>query len=233
MRKKRWTDEEFREAAKNSMSIADTLRRMGLVPKGGNYRTVHAEVRRLKVDVSHWLGRSSSKGRKRVLSRIPLSEVLIENCEYSRANLKNRLLKEGMLRNVCYVCGQLPEWNGKELILVIDHENGINNDNRIENLRILCPHCNSQQNTFCGRKNLGVKMIKREIKCQDCGCVITRGALWCTRCSRIRSRKVERPSFELLIEDMKKMSREAIGIKYGVSGNAVKKWIRQYQEAGV
>ena len=227
--KRKWTDEDFIEAARDSISIAEVLRRIGLVPKGGNYRTIHSEVGRLKVDTSHWLGNAHLRGRRRVLPRVPLSEVLVENCEYSRSNLKLRLLAEGFLRNVCYICGQLPEWNGKPLVLVMDHINGVNNDNRIENLRMLCPHCNSQQDTFCGRKNIGIKMVAHEWKCKDCGCVITRDALWCRTCSRKRSRRVERPTLESLMEDKKTMSIEAVGRKYGVSGNAVKKWIRQAQ----
>jgi 5-methylcytosine-specific restriction endonuclease McrA len=49
------------------------------------------------------------------------------------------------------LCGQQPMWNGKQLVLILDHINGINNDNRLENLRLLCPNCNSQTPTFAGR----------------------------------------------------------------------------------
>lgn len=82
---------------------------------------------------------------------LPLNQVLVEDSTYGRGKLKERLLYKGLLKNQCYECGQLPEWQGKKLVLVIDHINGVNNDHRLGNLRILCPNCNSQTNTFAGR----------------------------------------------------------------------------------
>lgn len=82
---------------------------------------------------------------------IPLPEVLVENSTYHRGNLKNRLIKYGLLENKCSICKCGPDHNGLPLTLVIDHINGIHNDNRIENLRILCPNCHSQTDTFAGR----------------------------------------------------------------------------------
>ena len=60
-------------------------------------------------------------------------------------------MKSGILKNKCSICGLDGKWNDKKLIMVLDHINGINNDNRKENLRMLCPNCNSQQPTFAGR----------------------------------------------------------------------------------
>jgi len=74
-----------------------------------------------------------------------------------RGTLKRRLLKENKIKNECSICG-LSEWNLKPLTLVLDHINGINNDDRTENLRLLCPNCNSQTSTFCGR-NIKKKRI--------------------------------------------------------------------------
>lgn len=76
---------------------------------------------------------------------------LVPNSNTNRGHLKKLLIRKGLLRNECYICGQAPEWNGKELVMVIDHINGIHNDNRLENLRLLCPNCNSQTDTFSGR----------------------------------------------------------------------------------
>lgn len=82
---------------------------------------------------------------------IPLDEVLVENSTYQRVHLKRRLLEQGLLENTCALCPQGPEWNGKPLVLALDHENGISNDNRLSNLRLLCPNCHSQTETFAGR----------------------------------------------------------------------------------
>jgi AraC-like DNA-binding protein len=82
---------------------------------------------------------------------IPLEDVLVEKSTYSRGTLKRRLITEEILKNECIECGQGPEWNDKPLTLVIDHINGVNNDNRLQNLRILCPNCHTQTATFAGR----------------------------------------------------------------------------------
>jgi hypothetical protein len=89
-------------------------------------------------------------------NRIPLKDILITDSTYSRTNLKKRLLDEGLLINKCYIDGCLlahenPEWNGQPIVLVLDHINGICNDHRLENLRILCSNCNIQTDTFSNR----------------------------------------------------------------------------------
>lgn len=78
----------------------------------------------------------------------PIARVIVENRH--RSNLKLRLLQEGLLQNRCDACG-LTEWRGKPLSIQIDHVNGVGNDNRLENLRMLCPNCHSQTETFSGR----------------------------------------------------------------------------------
>lgn len=91
----------------------------------------------------------------------PLEQVMVENSTYNRGNLKAQLLKRGILENKCAVCG-LKEWMGKSLIMVLDHINGINNDHRLENLRMLCPNCDSQSPTFCGRNVKRLRLAKKE-----------------------------------------------------------------------
>jgi Zn finger protein HypA/HybF involved in hydrogenase expression len=74
-------------------------------------------------------------------------------------HLKRRLIKEGLLVNRCSECDSLPEWRGKPLTMVLDHRNGDNTDNRLENLRLLCPNCNSQQATFAGRNRGRYRLV--------------------------------------------------------------------------
>jgi 5-methylcytosine-specific restriction endonuclease McrA len=78
---------------------------------------------------------------------------LVNGSRYPRYLLKERLFKENIYNNICFMCNQVPEWNSKKLTLQIDHINGISNDNRIENLRVLCPNCHSQTSTYAGKNN--------------------------------------------------------------------------------
>jgi len=80
-----------------------------------------------------------------------LKDILVKNSKYSKTHLKDRLYKENLLKPECSICGQKGTWLGKKISLILDHINGVNNDNRIENLRIVCPNCNATLSTFCGR----------------------------------------------------------------------------------
>jgi DNA-binding transcriptional ArsR family regulator len=83
-----------------------------------------------------------------------LDTVLLNGRIYSSSALKRRLIKEGVLENKCLWCG-IHTWRGRELVLQLDHVNGDSSDNRRENLRLLCPNCHSQTETFCGKNNKG------------------------------------------------------------------------------
>ena len=84
-------------------------------------------------------------------NKFPLDKVMVENSTYATGNIKRRLIQNGMLQNKCQICGIDPIWNGKPMTLVLDHINGINNDHRMENLRLVCNNCDSQLITFKGR----------------------------------------------------------------------------------
>jgi hypothetical protein len=221
------SNEDFITAVKNSISIADTLRKLNLVAKGGNYRTVHKRVKELGLDTSHWLGQRASLGTKRTdISSKPIEEILVENCEYSRKQLKIRLEKENILKKECYICGQKPEWNSKPLIFIMDHINGINNDNRIGNLRMTCPNCNSQLDTFCGRKNKG-RTRRKDNFCINCGIKISSGCLRCVKCANIERRKIKRPHIDEVIKNVNEKGYKKYSKEIGISDNAIKKWIKK------
>lgn len=151
--KRKWTDEQFIEAVKTSYSVSEVLRKIGLSGFGDSYQTVHKYVTKFNLDTSHWTGQGHLLGKTHNSARkIPLSDILKEGVRYNTTRLKNRLLKSGLMENKCCICTQGPKWNKIRLVLVLDHINGVRTDNRIENLRLLCPNCNSQQLTFCRPK---------------------------------------------------------------------------------
>lgn len=147
------TDDEFRQAVAESLSVRQVLSRIGLVPAGGNYKTVHARVARLGLDTSHWTGASWNQGARfqKFGKSTPLSDILVENSEYnSTYGLKNRLLKTLLKECQCEVCN-LTEWNGQPIPLELHHLNGINNDHRLENLQLLCRNCHAQTSNYRGK----------------------------------------------------------------------------------
>lgn len=136
---------------------------------------------------------------------------MVAHSTYNRVRLKKRLIKLGVLADRCSQCGQRPFWNEKPLVMVLDHINGVADDNRIENLRLLCPNCNSQTDTFSGRK-LRIKYF-----CQ-CGKEKLKNSLRCQGCNNQNRHTTPHPGKEVLMKQVNEM-------KYGVSDNAVRKWI--------
>lgn len=150
---KKYTDQQFIEAVKNNFSIAGVLKALGLVPAGGSYKLCKYRIRKLNLDTSHFTGQGHLKGRNNTwVVKMPLSDILVEDSKYNSNALRKRLIKENILPPKCSNtdCG-LSAWMGKTIILHLDHINGHNTDNRIENLRLLCPNCHSQTSTYCGR----------------------------------------------------------------------------------
>jgi 5-methylcytosine-specific restriction endonuclease McrA len=156
MGSRRYTDEALVAAVRSSFSVAQVLKILGLSPTGCNYKAMHAHFSRLQLDTSHFTGQGYLKGKNHSWTpKRPLAEILVSQSTYmTSSHLKARLLREGLLLSVCPECGSPPVWQGKPLTLVLDHKNGDRSDNRLENLRLLCPNCNSQQPTFAG-KNRG------------------------------------------------------------------------------
>lgn len=130
--------------------------------------------------------------------------------------------------NQCAICGLGQEWQGKELILVLDYINGIRTDQRSSNLRLLCPNCNSQQyNPIIKYKNQSQKLKK---PCNRCGMPASMNSKsgLCKACSSIISRQKDWPSADQLAEDIENLSWRAIGKKYNVSDNSVRRWAKHY-----
>jgi len=218
--------EELKKIVIKSNSMASIIRHFGLAIASGNYKTLKKRLNESNIDYSHIkLGLDSNKNRIFPRRSIPLEEVMIKNSTYDRKSLKARLLKNGMLKNECYNCGFPPFWDGKKLVMVLDHINGINNDHSPENLRLLCPNCNSQTITFAGRK------LRKKYHCKKCGSPNNKHSKskLCMKCAKnIQSkRKVkDRPSRELLLKEVTETNYCAVGRKYGVSDNCIRKWVR-------
>jgi hypothetical protein len=152
-----WTDAELRDASLGARSVAEVMRRLGLDPVSNRgRREIVRRLRELGVDPAAFAGRAWAGGTApdRRASRRPLEEILVRDSTYRTSSLlKERLLEAELLHPWCACCG-VEEWNGTRLVLHLDHINGERSDNRLANLRLLCPNCHSQTETYCGR-NIG------------------------------------------------------------------------------
>lgn len=144
-----WTDEQFVSAVESSEYVSDVIRKLGLTLRPGNYETVKRYVKKFGLNTDHFIG-NGKKNNRGGTEEIPLSELFVKNCNHTRGIVKKRVIKYNLLPYRCSICS-IHEWKGQRLSLVLDHINGTNDDHRLENLRFLCPNCNSLQPTFCGK----------------------------------------------------------------------------------
>tara|TARA_Y100000310_G_C20472800_1_gene710906 strand:- start:16 stop:489 length:474 start_codon:yes stop_codon:yes gene_type:complete len=153
MRKSKYTRELLEPIVARSKSIRGVMKELGMrLNAGGSHWHLSKKIKELGLDTTHFTGQGHLKGKQRTWQPpIALEKVLVKRSTYSRCHLKSRLLKEGLLKSKCALCGLKDEWNGRLLVLHLDHINGVNDDNRLKNLRMLCPNCHSQQSTYSGK----------------------------------------------------------------------------------
>jgi Zn finger protein HypA/HybF involved in hydrogenase expression len=195
------TKEEMVIILSSSKSMREVIMKFSLSPNGsGGYRNIKKKIVDLGIDIPiyHYYGNGENR---RIVSNF---DIFCENSTYPRQSLKRRIIRDNLLKYECMGCGNKGNHNGKSLSLHLDHKNGVNNDNRLDNLRFLCPNCHSQTETYSGKAN---KLIKLKVP-------------------KERPRKVERPHIDILLNEIKENGYSATGRKYGVSDNAIRKWIK-------
>lgn len=152
MRKRSWTEEQLKKAVKNSFSYRQVLSKIGLQEAGGNYEQIKKYIKEYKLEIKHFKGRGWNLGLRGIgKPRIPLEKILIKNSDFQSYKLKKRLFAAGLKPKHCEECDWAEKTPDGYLPLELDHINGDRHDNRIENLRILCPNCHSLKSTHRGR----------------------------------------------------------------------------------
>jgi hypothetical protein len=245
----RFSEAEARTAIAASNSWSEALRRLDYCPTGGNPATLRAWAARWGIPTDHFESPDAMLARIGRRRKMPIEEILVQGSTYNRSSLKARLYDEGLKQPVCELCGQDEIWRGRRMGLILDHISGVRDDNRLENLRIICPNCAATLDTHCGRKHPNNLAPRSCLRCgtefrpkyrdhrycsRECGCRWDRVAA--AREGRghfgvpnLKARKVERPPYEQLLAEIKRFGYLALGRKYGVTDNAIRKWIREYE----
>lgn len=227
-----WTDDDLILAVQKSKSIYEVLRVMGLKPDGGgNQLTIRKYIDKLGLDTNHFEIRKSSG----VNAKKPLEELLVLSNDFSSIksnSLKKRLISEGVKEAKCEQCG-ITQWYNHKAPLELHHINSNHFDNRLENLQILCSNCHSVTHAYKPSKKKKAQKtprIRKKVFCKNCDeeiSLYTKTGL-CLSCYGLTHRKVfNRPSKEKLLQEIEMLGYLQVGKVYGVSDNAIRKWLKE------
>lgn len=215
------SDEEFQRIVESSSSLKEIAYRCGYSNNSGASSAI------VKNRIAKQQLPFSTSRQEKIIRED--KDIFIEDSPVDQSTLRRRYYAGQYSEYKCAICGQLPFWNNQDLVLTLDHINGHNHDDRLENLRWVCPNCDRQLSTFAGRN-----IIREANKnfCIDCGKEILQSSIRCVECAnKEKSKKqriVERPERQELKSLIRSQNFLQIGRKYGVTDNAVRKWCDGY-----
>jgi hypothetical protein len=133
-----------------SLSIRESLGKLGLVPAGGNYESFNKAVRLFAIDTSHFTGCGHLRGKTHNYNTRPLRAVLRRGKLENTFRLKRRLIATGLKSHRCEQC-RLTKWLGRPIALELHHKDGDRTTNLLSNLELVCPNCHALPDNYRGK----------------------------------------------------------------------------------
>jgi hypothetical protein len=228
---------ELEKIIDESQTFKEALARLGIDGSTQRFNgTSNSSIRKLKfrlnkdrIDYSKFNSYKLRAGKKNPrLSRRPIEDILVKNSDYNSSYLKTRLINEGLLLEKCCLCPVENIWNEKPLVLQLDHIDGDPFNNLIENLRILCPNCHSQTETFCSSNSK--RRGRQKQKCKGCDNLVdyynTTG--FCRECIKknpYKKRTIQDiPDKNTLLTQIDKVGIINVAKIYKVERHTVRRW---------
>ena len=205
---------------KESKTINEVLTKLGKNTSSAGYKYFKRYIEENNIDISHFFTHKEiieNQFKDGKLKKLDVNIMFSKESKISRGTIKRRIIADKLIEYKCVFCNNEGEWMGNKISLILDHINGVNNDNRIENLRFLCPNCNSTLDTHCrGAIGYSEKIKKEKVKKEYR--------------PRISSRKVNRPDIHTLKVQINELGYVGTGKIYNVSDNTIRKWVKWYEK---
>jgi hypothetical protein len=211
--------EKVKNIIQSSETKTDVLNKLGLKNNGGNYNSLTSFIKSHNIDISHFNFKKPLKIELNFTKK-GLEEILVKNSLYKSSNhLKSRLYNNQLKTRICELCGQNENWQGKKMSLILDHINGDRYDNRLENLRIVCPNCNATLETHCRglnpKKNEKYNPRKKKCISDSCENMIRKDHDYCLSCwKEVRKAKNKSEKTQVVIKSKKSGKDETEKISF-------------------
>lgn len=214
-----YSKKELEQIIQQSNSFRDLAFKLGYKSYSGKLKNFLQE-KTINFDTSHFK-------RKEITIRTE-EQIFCENSIVDQKTLRRHFFQLSQSYYYCSICGQKPFWNGKDLTLILDHINGQNKDNRLENLRWVCPNCNQQLDTTNGKNK---HTLIKKYYCPECGKEVSKEGCRCQECYA-KSKIIKIQDMPITKEQLKQLIRTKpftqIGKDFNVSDNAIRKWCDKF-----